>query len=145
MTAKEHNKLLSIFFLVQGGLQFVTGLFLAIIYGGMGAFVLSTSHRDEEQMMGGLFIVLAVIVAILIFAFAGFYVLTGMKLLKERSVGRVLGIIASCLALLGFPLGTALGIYGLWFLLGDAGKSFYSGQYAGSPYPPQPPPPSSWQ
>ncbi|MEJ7701565.1 MAG: hypothetical protein WKF71_18255 [Pyrinomonadaceae bacterium] len=37
MTAKEHNKLLAIFFLINGGLQALGGIFVTLIYGGIGA------------------------------------------------------------------------------------------------------------
>lgn len=143
MTAKDHNKLLGIFFTIHGGMQLIGGVLAALIYGGMGAFVLSTSRRSEEQMVGGIFLLIAILVGLLILVFAGFYLLTGFKLMKEQRIGRILGIIASCLALLGFPLGTALGIYGLWFFFGELGNNFYSDAYGASAYPP--PPPNSWQ
>jgi hypothetical protein len=143
MTAKDHNKLLSIFFFVHGGLQALGGIFITLIYGGMGTAMLSTARRSEEQTIGGIFLVLGVVIGIFVLLFAGFAFFTGWKLFKERSGARVLGIIASCVALLGFPLGTALGVYGLWFLLGEQGKQFYAGANATNNYPP--PPPNNWQ
>jgi hypothetical protein len=81
-----------------------------------------------------------------VLAFGGFYIFTGFKIRKHAGIARALGIVASCLCLLGFPLGTALGVYGLWFLFGDLGKSFYADNDAPQNYyQPQPPPPSSWQ
>ena len=144
MTAKEHNKLLSIFFFIQGGLQVLGGIFAALIYGGMGAMMLSTARRSEEQTMGGIFLVLAIVVAIFVLVFAGFYLLTGWKLHKQQQSARIFGIIASCVSLLGFPLGTALGIYGLWFFFGEAGKDFYLGYNQNTSSQP-PPPPNNWQ
>lgn len=146
MTAKEHNKILSILFFVQGGLQLFGGVILAVIYGGVGAMMLSTARRDDEQMMGGIFIVVAIVVGVIVLAFAAFDIFAASKLLKERSIGRILGIIASCLSLMSFPLGTALGIYGLWFLFGDLGKNFYEGiDSSGNRSYTPPPPPNSWQ
>lgn len=143
MTPREHNNLLGIFFFVQAGLQLFGGIIAIIIYGGMGTFMLTASREDGAQAMGGIFIVAAIFVAIFIFAFAAFYAYAGMKIRKHESIGRVLGIIGSILALLSFPLGTALGIYGLWFLLGEQGKSIYSGEGLASSTPP--PPPHGWQ
>ena len=144
MTAQDHNKLLSVFFFIQGGLQLFGGVLAAAIYGGMGVFMLGTLRREEEQLMGGIFVALAVVFGIVILLFGAFYVLTGLKVMKMHPIGRTLGIIASCIALLGFPLGTALGIYGLWFFFGDMGKNLYSGLSVSTP-PPTPPGPSSWQ
>lgn len=142
MTAKDHNKLLGIFFLINGGLSVVGGVFAVLIYAGMGAFMISTGRESEAQAFGGVMLVLSVIVGVIIAAFAGFYLFTGWKIYKEQSIGRVLGIVASCLCLLSFPLGTALGVYGLWFMFGDQGKMFYEG---GNMVSNPPPPPNSWQ
>jgi hypothetical protein len=144
MTARDHNKLLSTLFFILGGLQALIGVFMAFVYGGMGTMLLATGRRDEEQMMGGIFLVLSVVVGLVIVAIAGFFLLTGWSVLKQKPSGRTLGIIASCLSLLSFPLGTALGVYGLWFFFGDAGKNFYSGLQSGSSSP-RPPAPGNWQ
>ncbi len=144
MTAKEHNKLLSIFFFAQGGLQLFGGVLMALIYGGMGSFMLASARREEEQVMGGIFVVLAVVIGLVILLFAALDLFVGYSLLKERSIGRTLGIIMSVISLFGFPLGTALGIYGLWFLLGDVGKNFYLGNSSSLSSIP-PPQPNSWQ
>jgi hypothetical protein len=47
---------------------------------------------------------------------AALAILVGYSLLTRKPWGRVLAIIAGILALLKFPLGTALGIYTLWVL-----------------------------
>jgi len=44
-------------------------------------------------------------------------IILGAGLLKLRPWARVLGIVMSALDLLHIPIGTALGIYGLWVLL----------------------------
>ncbi len=143
MTGKEHNKLLSIFMFVQGGLQLFGGILVALMYGGIGTFMLTSARRDDEQMMGGMFIALAVISCLVILAIAGVTLLAGWKMLKEQSGGRTWGIIASIISLLSFPLGTALGVYGLWFLFGEEGKNFYAGGNSINNFPP--PPPNHWQ
>jgi len=144
MTAKEHNKLLGIFMLVQGGLQAFGGIMVGLIYGGIGAFVMTNSRRSEEQAMGGIFIAMAFIVGILVLAFAAIALMAGWRLLKEKTSGRTWGIVASIISLLSFPLGTALGVYGLWFLFGEDGKRFYAGGDSVNNFPP-PPPPNNWQ
>lgn len=144
MTGKDHSKLLGIFFMVQGGLQLLGAVFMILIYGGMGAAMLAGARRSEEQAIGGIFLVVGVAVGIFVLLFAAFYFLAGWKLHKMKPGARTWGIIASCIALLGFPLGTALGIYGLWFFFGEQGKNFYNnGGNMASSYPP--PPPQSWQ
>ena len=143
MTNLEHNRLLSIFFAIQGGLQLFGGILVAVIYGGMGTFIVTQANDPDAVPVAGIMAIMGVVIALITFVFAGFYFFTGWKMHKHAPSGRILGIIASCLCLLGFPLGTALGIYGLWFLAGDGGKSFYSegGGFSAAP----PPPPNNWR
>lgn len=144
MTARDHNKLLSIFFFVMGGLQLLVGIFIVLIYGVLGGAMMASARREDEQMMGGMFLVLAVVIGAVMLASSAFYLLGGFKMLKERKAGRIFGIIGSILSLFSFPLGTALGVYGLWFLFGD-GRNFYESlDRPGMSYTP-PPPPNSWQ
>ena len=124
MTARDHNNLLSIFFFIQGGLVLLAGIFIVLMYGIMGGTMAATSTRGEEQMIGGIFVVVSVVMGIVMLLFAGLYLFTGFKMRKEQKIGRTLGIIGSILALFSFPLGTALGVYGLWFLFGD-GRALY--------------------
>jgi small-conductance mechanosensitive channel len=144
MTAKEHNNLLGIFILIQGGLTVFVGLLLVLIYGGMGVALMGAGPDDGARMAGGMIFVIGLIVAVVVIAFSALYLYTGFKIRKQQSIGRTLGIIVSVLSLFSFPLGTALGIYGLWFLLGDMGKELYLGQPTGFATSP-PPPPNSWQ
>jgi hypothetical protein len=144
MTAREHNKLLGIFLMVQGGLQLFGGLFAVLIYGGMGLAFLGAG-RGDEQVMGGIFLVMAAVFVPIMLAFAGLFLLAGWKMLKEKTGARNWGIAASIVALLGFPLGTVLGIYGLWFLLGDQGKNFYLAGGLHNQNMFNPPPPNNWR
>jgi uncharacterized membrane protein (DUF2068 family) len=51
---------------------------------------------------------------------AALALVSGYGLLTRKPWGRVLAIIAAVLALIKFPLGTALGIYTLWVLVPGA-------------------------
>ncbi len=142
MTAKDHNKLLGIFHLIIGGLQAFSGIMVGLIYGVLGIAFTANAHRQEEQFIGTMFIILAFVVAGFVLLFAGINLMSGYKMFKEKAGARTWGIVASIICLLGFPLGTALGIYGLWFLFGEEGKQFY-GNSNQSYHPPVPP--QNWQ
>lgn len=146
MTGKDHNKLISILLLVKSGLTAFGGLIMVLMYGGLGLFGMSQGKKDDV-FIGGIFVVMAVIVGIIVFAIAAVELMAGWKMLKEKPSGRTWGIVASILMLINVPLGTALGIYGLWFLFGDLGKNFYlsNGMYEPGQFQPPPPPPHSWQ
>lgn len=145
MTARDHNNLLGIFFLIQGGLLAFTGIMLAIIYGAMGVAMVGAGRHDGGAAVGGVFIVLAFVIGGLLLLLGALDLFTGFKVRKMAPIGRILGIIVSIMSLFSFPLGTALGVYGLWFLFGDMGKALYLGGLASGAYDPPPPPPNSWQ
>ncbi|MBV9241060.1 MAG: hypothetical protein JO314_03540 [Acidobacteria bacterium] len=146
MTARDHNNLLGIFFMIQGGLAILIGLMLGIMYGVMGVVMVGAAAKDGGAAVGGIFIVLAFVVGGIVVLLGALDLYTGSRVRKVAPIGRTLGIVISILSLFSFPLGTALGIYGLWFLLGDMGKSLYLGSAAptGNYGSPNQPPPGNW-
>lgn len=153
MAPNEHNRLVGIFLMAHGGMQAAVMLIICIVYGIIGAAIFG-SARGDEKFVGVFFIIAILFVAIFTALFAGSQILGGYKMFKQRPNARTFGIVASIVSILSFPLGTAAGVYGLWFLFGDEGKRFYLG--AGQPQPmfqdqprtfenAQPPPPNSWQ
>ena len=147
MTAKEHNKLVGIFLMAHGAFQGIAMFAICMVYGIIGSAVAVGSQRRE-----GAFVGLAVVIAIIAIAIAALVfilpqILGGYKLWKERPTPEH-GALSPVLSLASrSQLGTAAGVYGLWFLFGEEGKNFYLG---GSPQyafdnPPQAPPPSGWQ
>jgi hypothetical protein len=143
MTAKEHNRLAGIFLLVHGAIQICGLLLVGLIYGGLGAAVMINSQKEDEQIFGAFLLGVVVIVLIIGFIFAAIQMVSGWKMLKEKSNARTWGIVANIIAVLSFPLGTAVGIHGLWFLFGEQGKSFYLQNDMNRSF--LQPPPNSWQ
>ena len=144
MTSNDHAKLLGIFHLVQAALQIVTGIILVLAYLGVGGFLVSQG-KEEQQFVGGIFIVAAFVFVIICAPIALLFAYSGWKLYKSKPHSKVWLIVASVICLPSIPLGTALGVYGLWFACGDIGKNYFDNlNYAGSFNGP-PPPPNSWQ
>ncbi len=147
MTAKEHNKLVGIFLMAHGGLQAFVLIVLSLVYGGIGLAMLLGSRQGGGQIVGLVFIGVILLLAFIAVLFVGPQIFGGYKLFKEKANARTWGIVGSIISCLSFPLGTAVGVYGLWFLFGEEGKRYYLGgspQYAFQD-PPQPPAPNSWQ
>ena len=146
MNAKEQNKLAGIFLLIHGAVQAVIMVLFGLVYGGIGAAMLATSRREEEQFAGLMFVVVMAFVVVFSMILVIPQVVGGYKMLKERPNARTWGIIGSIISCMSFPLGTAAGVFGLVFLFGDAGRQFYLGAGSTPSYSqPQAPPPSSWQ
>jgi glucan phosphoethanolaminetransferase (alkaline phosphatase superfamily) len=145
MTAKDHSKLLSIFFFIAGGLVTLLGLFLGIVYGLMGLMFAATA-KGEGALVGGVFVVLAIVIGLLFLIVGCLHLMSGWKLYKGQQSAKIWAIISSILMLPVFiPFGTALGVYGLWFIFGDQGKAFFAGNSTDGSYMPPPPPPGNWQ
>jgi hypothetical protein len=131
MTVIEHNKILAI---GLGGIAAIIAFtFLLLTLVSVGTFValgitLANETRDSNQagfgIFGGLFAIVfyGLLAAIFVLPPA----LAAWKIWKQRPNARVWGIIAAILAIPLMPLGTLIGIYGLWFLFSAEGKRFYS-------------------
>jgi len=144
MTAREHNKLVGVFLMVHGGLQSLIMLLIGLIYAGIGVGLILGGDGREDKTVGFVFILVIAFVLLFTAIFFLPQLLGGYKLYKERPNARIWGIIGSMFACISFPLGTAAGVYGMWFLFGDEGKRFYLG--GGQPqFQSLPPTPGSWQ
>jgi hypothetical protein len=141
MTAQDHNKLLSTLIFILGCIQCI-GLLAALAYIVIGIGLVVIAPGQPQKIMGVFFLIAGVIGLILTSLIMWLNLTTSRKLSQQLPGARTWALIVSVLCLLGFPLGTALGIYGLWFLTGDMGKQIYpvNGQVAQIPSGPQ-----NWQ
>ncbi|CAN5521714.1 hypothetical protein BH10ACI3_BH10ACI3_14490 [soil metagenome] len=147
MTAKEHNRLVGIFLMAHGTFQMFVMVIIGIVYAVIGSAMLVGGRKSEDQFVGAVFIGMIFLLAFISLIVMLPQIIGGYKLWKEKPNARIWGIVGSILACFSVPVGTAAGVYGLWFLFGDAGKQFYLGGPNQPMFqnPPQPPAPNSWQ
>jgi hypothetical protein len=100
------------------GLPFRRGLFRMSMYSWSGGF---DSAYPIMHGMGGMFL----FSRILSLATGVVGLWAGIALIKRHAEGRIVAIVAACLALLSFPLGTALAIYTLVVLLRKGATETY--------------------
>lgn len=150
MNGKEHAKTLGILFWVYEGLQIFGLLIAALILIGMSGFMFygisqapqRPGDPPPELFVGVMGIIFIVVIALnVLFLIPGFVAAYGLK--KEKPWAKTWIIIACCLAMLNVPFGTALAVYGLWFVLGDQGKAYFDNPNGGYNVPPAPP--NSWR
>ena len=113
-----HVKILAVFHIVFGLLGLVAALAILIVFGGMASVVgfAAGSEPDAWLAVPILGIVGSVLMLIaLALSIPG--IIGGWGLLKSKSWARILMIVLSALNLINIPIGTLLGIYGLWVLL----------------------------
>jgi hypothetical protein len=149
MTANDKARLLGLFFWLFTGLNVLIILAIAVIYIGIFGFVISQTPQDSndpppEIIMGILvFVFFFVLVFTILFSLPK--IVAGYGLRNNKPWARTWAIIASIMACMSFPLGTAMGVFGLVFLFSDEGKHYFDQiTYAGSLGPNQPEP-NSWQ
>lgn len=130
MTAIENNKIVAIGLALFAAIFAFTFLLLAAV--SLGVFValgITFANETGNSREAGIGI-LGGVVTLLFYGVLGvIFVLppaiASRKLLKRRRNARAWGIIAAILVLPIMPLGTALGVYGLWFLCSTEGRQFY--------------------
>ena len=109
---KKHINLLGLLYLVYGALGLVSLLIM------LALFLVGSGLAVADNPRAGLVIGTLGAIVVLITALASLpNVFAGYGLIKFRNWGRILALILSFLNLPAFPLGTALGIYGIWVLL----------------------------
>ena len=115
---ETHVKVVAILYLVFSALGVLGALVVLLIFGGAATIVGSTA-ADEPGARVAIPILGAIggFVAVMILIFCVPGLLAGWRLLQYQEWARILAIVLSVLNLLAFPLGTALGVYGLWTLL----------------------------
>jgi len=149
---RDHVKILGVLNIVMGCLGALAGIVVLFVFGGLaglaGASAGPWAHDNDAAAAVPILAVIGVCIAIFLFVLGLPSIIGGWGLLNFKPWARVLMIVISALHLFHIPIGTALGIYGLWVLLHDETRRLFEtgGQVylPAGPYParatyPQPP------
>jgi hypothetical protein len=145
MKPEEHNKTLGVLHLVYGGLQALL-LIVASFFAIPALYLIWNEPGHSAPPLVFVAMLFGVILIASLFFFTPALV-ASYGLLKRKSWGRTAGIVAAALMALNVPVGTALAIYSLWFLLGKGTRLYESEEarferYALGDAPP--PPAADW-
>ncbi len=119
---ESHVKLLGILLIVYNSLHLLAALAFILGLGIVGRIV---GELNLPFGVGELLRVLLPVLVGLLLAVSALGILGGAALLQHDRWGRMLVIVLSCINLLRMPVGTALGIYGLWVLMSAEGEAYY--------------------
>jgi len=114
---ERHIRILGILHIVYAGFILLCGAIVLVVMGGIAGF-LSASDRPVDTGVAPPILALigvGVFVFLMLLSLPG--IISGFGLLAHKEWARILTIVLSAFELLSVPLGTALGIYGLWVLL----------------------------
>ncbi len=112
----QHVKVLSILYLILGVLGLLASAITLLAIAGGGLIGTISSGELAPALITG---AIGTAIAGFIFIISIPNIICGWAMLKYKPWGRVLGVILSLLNLVNFPIGTLLGIYGLWVLTND--------------------------
>ncbi|MFL6417224.1 MAG: hypothetical protein ACJ74Y_16320 [Bryobacteraceae bacterium] len=122
---RDHIKILGILNIIMGCLTASIGLVTLFVLGGLAGAIswAAVSSAQSGTMLA------APIISLIGLGVAAFFVLLGLPsiiggwgLLMLKPWARVFTVVVSAFHLIHVPLGTALGIYGLWVLLSEESR-----------------------
>lgn len=116
---RKHIEILAYLNIILGAITAIGGLILAFVVAGSGMISGDETAMWVTSLVGGG-------LGFFIAAMGAVSILGGWGLLKYQEWARILIIILSILSLPGFPIGTAIGVYGLWVLFSDEGRLAFS-------------------
>jgi hypothetical protein len=99
-------------------LWIVIGIIILFILSMIGGFV---DDKDANFILP----LIGQIIAAFLFLISIPGVIAGIGLLKRKEWGRVLTLVLSVIGLMNFPIGTAVGIYGIWVLVQEETISLF--------------------
>ena len=123
MTPADHNKAIGIMHLIYGGFFTLMTLMMLVMYGFIVALLDSIPEEPGAPPIAfisafmGIFVVIYALLSVP-------SLVAGYALLRKKSWARVAAIVASILAGISFPFGTALCVYSLWFFFGEQGRDY---------------------
>ncbi len=153
MNAHDKSRLLGLLFWIYTGFNLLLVGFIAAIYIAIFGFVFTNAPHKAGDPSPELIMTILIVAFIVAFAFTVLFsvpkIVAGYGLRNEKPWARTWAIIGSVLACMSFPLGTALGVFGLVFLFSDEGKMYFDDPKYRSQLvngnTVTAPPPNSWQ
>ena len=126
-----HVRVLGVLNIALGVVGLIIAALMMIGVGGAAGIISASAEPEEAALAVPILSIVGGLVVAVVFAFSLPSVATGIGLLYFKPWARILGIVLSAIALLGFPWVTLLGIYGLWVLFNkDTERLFATGSTA---------------
>jgi hypothetical protein len=122
----SHVKILGAAYIVLSGLALSVALFLALAVGTASAIVGQAADPNDAAVALPIIGIAGTALVVFLVAVSLPGLIAGIGLLKRRPWARILGIIVAILSLVNIPIGTIVGIYGLWVLFSSETEQILS-------------------
>ena len=121
-----HVALVGALFIIWGLLTALVGVSTLALGIGAVALIASAGRGGGSQVAAGITAVAFTTLAIIAIVWGAAHVIVGVPLRQRKPWARVIALMLGSVDLLLLPYGTALGIYTLWALLSEGGKSLFA-------------------
>ena len=123
----SHVDFLGVLFIVWGLLTVLVGVSTLALGVGAVALITSASRGGGSQLAAGFTAAAFAALAVIAILWGAAHVIVGVPLRRKTAWARMIGLMLGSVDLLLLPYGTALGVYALWVLLSEGGKSLANG------------------
>lgn len=120
-----HVRALAILQIVYASLGLLLGIGVFMLFGGIAAIVGFNAPVDESAVAVPVLTLIGGVASSVIILLSLPRLIAGIGLLRHQGWARVLSLVVAVIGLIDVPVGTALGIYGLWVLLNKQGASLF--------------------
>ena len=122
----NHVKVLGAVYIALSALSLFAALFLAMAVGTASAIVGTAADPNDAAIALPIIGIAgtALVAFLVVVSLPG--LIAGIGLLKMRPWARIVGIIVAVLSLVHIPIGTIVGIYGLWVLFNKETEALLS-------------------
>ena len=153
MTSEDKSNLLGLFFWIFTAFNVlilgVMAIFFFVFFGVMFSQMPQRANDPPPEFFFAIFSFVFFLILITTVLFSIPKVVAGYGLRNHKPWARTWTLVASVMCCLSFPVGTAIGIFGLIFLFSDEGKQYFDdlayGRLASAAPVGISPPPNSWQ
>lgn len=128
---QNHIRVLGILNIVYGGFTLLGALAVALVFGGLTGFLGAVDLDRDARIALPILAVVGGFVFVLLLLLSLPSLIIGWGLTQYAPWARIAGIVISALHLFNVPLGTALGVYGLWVLLQNESLPLFERRPAG--------------
>ena len=123
---QTHVKVVAVAFIVFSALGILAALIVMATFGGAAGIVGAAAEPEEAAFALPIIGLTGTLLSIFLFAVSIPGLITGFGLLSWKPWARVLAIVLCAIQLINIPLGTLLGVYGLWVLLNHDTERLFS-------------------
>lgn len=124
-----HVRVVAVLHIVLGGLGVIIALGILLLFGGIAGIVGTFAVPEDPDallaipilsLIGGVIFFVVLILSLP-------SIIAGIGLLKYKPWARILTIVLCAIDLINVPIGTAIGVYGLWVLLSSETEPLFRG------------------